>query len=439
MSSEHTQPVKAEVAYDTNTPPSPPPSDPESAQPADDKTQHSLPDFPDGGRDAWLVAAGATCILFCTFGYSNTFGVFQAYYMFNQLPGLPADSIAWIGSIQAFLVFATSAVGGPLFDRYGAWIIRPAAVAYVFSLMMTSLCREYWQFMLAQGVLAGLSAGLTLSPALAAVPQWFNRKRGAAMGLTVAGSSLGGIIFPIMLSRLLLTTNIGFGWSVRITAFLMIPLLAFAAFAVRARLPPRDTNFFLASPFRQPMFLLLVGALFFALVGMYIPLFLLPTYAITRGMGESLSSYLVAIVNAASFFGRIIPGVLGDRLGRINTLAAATVSTAILAFCWPLAESSAGIIVYAAFFGFCSGAIVSGGSVAMTLCADKPSNIGTYMGVGISLASLSALVGPPVSGALVEDYGFKEVSYFGGVAGLVGSGLAVAAKWASPAGLFGRT
>ncbi|KAJ4194873.1 hypothetical protein NW755_002293 [Fusarium falciforme] len=385
-------------------------------------------DFPDGGLRAWLVAIGAAGAFFCTLGYTNVFGIFQAYYMFNQMPERSADDIAWIGSIQGFLIFATGA------------LIRPAAVLYIFAIMMTSICKEYWQFMLAQGVLTGLANGLLMFPALAAVPQWFNANRGAAMGLSIAGSSLGAVVFPIVLSKLLTKTDLGFGWSVRITAFVMLPILAFSAVCIRARLPPRRTRFFLWSSFRQPMYVLLIISLFFGMVGMYVPLFLLPTYAITKGMSESLASYMVAIINGASIFGRVIPGILGDKFGRINTLIAATAATSIIVFCWPEAETNASIIVLAAFFGFCSGAIISGGSVAVTLCTDDPKNIGTYMGVGMALASFSALIGPPVSGAMVDKYDrFEEVSYFAGAMTMFGALVAVAAKWASPKGLLGRT
>jgi len=81
-----------------------------------------LLDFPDGGKEAWLVAAGTATILFCTLGYTNSFGVFQAYYMFHQLQEETPDAVSWIGSTQAFLVFASGAVGGPIFDRYGAGV-----------------------------------------------------------------------------------------------------------------------------------------------------------------------------------------------------------------------------------------------------------------------------------------------------------------------------
>ena len=76
--------------------------------------------FPDGGFRAWLVAAGAGCVLFSTMGYSNSFGIFQAYYMLHQLQDETPDNISWIMSVQMCSMFLTGAVAGPLFDRYGA-------------------------------------------------------------------------------------------------------------------------------------------------------------------------------------------------------------------------------------------------------------------------------------------------------------------------------
>lgn len=83
------------------------------------ETKSDISDFPEGGARAWMVAAGTASILFCTLGYTNSFGIFQAYYMENQLRHETPDRIAWIGSLQSFLLFASGSVGGPLFDRYG--------------------------------------------------------------------------------------------------------------------------------------------------------------------------------------------------------------------------------------------------------------------------------------------------------------------------------
>ncbi|KAL2792997.1 major facilitator superfamily domain-containing protein [Aspergillus keveii] len=394
---------------------------------------------PDGGLKAWLVAAGAACTIFSTLGFANSFGVLQEYYAANQLRGQSADRIAWIGSLSAFLQFAAGGIGGPLFDRYGAWVIRPSAVIYVFGLMMTSLCKEYWQFMLAQGVLVGVATGLLQFPAIAAVSQFFDKKRAAALGIAVAGSSVGGIVFPIALSKMLNSSSLGFGWSIRIVAFIMVPTMIFSCLTVTARLPPRTTAFFIGAAFKNRLYMLICLSFFFMLLGMFSPLFFIPTYAVSRGIKPTLASYLVAIVNGASTFGRIIPGILADKFGRLNAFGIGGIATGVIICCMNEATSTAGLIVYSVIFGFWSGTIISGGSAAITLCVKSPQEFGTYLGTGMVMVGGAVLIGPPVSGALVDRYGgFLELALFSGIMCTVGGVVALASKVVTKEGLFGR-
>lgn len=85
-----------------------------------DNTSDDIDTAPDGGLEAWLVAADSFCIFFCCLGFSNSFGVLADYYLTRRLRGEPATKIAWIGSLSAFLQFFSGMVGGPLFDQYGA-------------------------------------------------------------------------------------------------------------------------------------------------------------------------------------------------------------------------------------------------------------------------------------------------------------------------------
>lgn len=87
---------------------------------SEDQLDHTQ--VPDGGTQAWLVAAGAACIFFSCLGFANSFGVMQEYYMSHQLQGHSADKIAWIGSMSTFIQFAGGALAGPMFDRYGSWV-----------------------------------------------------------------------------------------------------------------------------------------------------------------------------------------------------------------------------------------------------------------------------------------------------------------------------
>lgn len=259
------------------------------------------------------------------------------------------------------------------------------------------------------------------------------------MGIAVAGSSLGGVIFPIALSKMLYNHKLGFGWSVRVCGFLMLAILGLSCTAIRARLPPRKGQFFLLSAFKEFRFLSLVGAMFLIMMGIWAPFFYLPSFAVAHGMNQLLASYLIAIINAASFFGRVIPGILADKFGRLNGLCAAALASGILALCWQRVTSNADIIVFAGLYGFCSGAIVSLMSAAMAQVPSNPRDIGTYLGMGMFCVSFAALVGPPINGALISRYhSFTQVSIYSGVMLLVGGSCILLVKYANGKGVLSK-
>jgi MFS family permease len=304
---------------------------------------------------------------------------------------------------------------------------------------MVSLCSSYYQFMLAQGVLMGSAVAFLQFPAFAVVAQYFDKKRAAAMGIVASGSSIGGVVFPIVLSKLLNGSNIGFGWSIRIVAFIILPFMLFACAIVRPRVPPRKTTIFIGAAWKDKKYVLLILALFFMMMGMWTPVFYLPTYAVSRGMSATLASYLLAIINASSTFGRIIPGFLADKLGRLNLFGLAGIGTGIMVFCINEPKTNAGIIVYSVFFGFVSGTIISSASAAISLCTKDPRNLGTYMGMGMGLAAFAVLAGPPISGALLDRFGgFSQVSVFAGTVSILGGLIALSSKAVTNEGMFGK-
>lgn len=102
---------------------------------------------PDGGWIAWMQVSMAHIIIFNTWGYINSFGVFQVYLV-KHLDRSPSD-VSWVGSIQIFLLFSIGLISGRATD---AGLLRLTfAAGWIFQLLalfMTSLCKTYWQLSL---------------------------------------------------------------------------------------------------------------------------------------------------------------------------------------------------------------------------------------------------------------------------------------------------
>ncbi|OJT02159.1 hypothetical protein TRAPUB_7274 [Trametes pubescens] len=161
------------------------PSTPEAMSDAKDRSAPSsqasldVTAYPDGGLKAWLTVFGTVLALFCC-GQLTAFGAFQTWYAQNQLRDLPASTISWIGSLQLWILYFSVSTHAPdhaaadrphraakggflgrIFDAFGPRVILiPGSILLVVATMLTSVCTEYYQFLLVQGFMTGLSYGM---------------------------------------------------------------------------------------------------------------------------------------------------------------------------------------------------------------------------------------------------------------------------------------
>ncbi|KAJ5118421.1 hypothetical protein N7448_010128 [Penicillium atrosanguineum] len=399
---------------------------------------------------SWLVISGASTSLFCTVGFLNSFGVFEEYYASDQLSTNSQSTIAWLGATAIFFLFSISVISGIILDKFGPKIMCWAgAIGTVFSIMMTSLCQEFYQFLLAQGILLGISMALVTWPMLALVGKWINAEnRGAALGIVLAGSSLGGVIWPIAIDKLLKAGGVGFPWTMRIVGFIMIPCFGFACLV--AKEPPtvaskavereEEDNLDVAASvekvdrtaealalFKKPALQLLSLAMFITYFGMFSPFFYTTSYAVSKGFPSNFAFYTVSIVNGASFFGRVVPGFMADKYGKFNCVIVSTLLAGLIALCWTKVDSVAGLGVWSAAYGFASGGIIS----LQQACAAQvatPSTMGLAIGAVSASVSLSAMANVPISGALAEKFGYLSLSLFSGITLILGGILLIAAR-----------
>jgi MFS transporter, MCT family, solute carrier family 16 (monocarboxylic acid transporters), member 10 len=83
----------------------------------------------------------------------------------------------------------------------------------------------------------------------------------------------------------------------------------------------------------------------------YTALTYLDISAINASVSPDISFYLIAIANAASLFGRLSSGFLGDRLGPMNVLIPYTLAAAIFTYSWPYARTIGTLAVIALLYG----------------------------------------------------------------------------------------
>ncbi|KAK3695698.1 major facilitator superfamily transporter monocarboxylate [Podospora appendiculata] len=397
---------------------------------------------PNGGVQAWIQVASGFAIFFNSWGILNTFGIFQTYYESGQLFSETSSNISWIGSIQAYCVLIFGLVSGPIYDRgYFRALLTSGSFLVVFGFMMLSICTTYWQALLAQGFCIGVGAGLLFVPSLAVLPGYFTTRMGLAMGLAASGSSLGGVIYPIVFYKMI--GRVGFGWAVRTLGFIALATLVVPLVFMRMRVKPTrprdvlDWSAFTDWPFAVFTFSAMVG-----FIGLYVMLFYVSYFAGATGIASSeLSFYLVPILNAASMFGRTLPNALSDKTGPINLLAPGALICGILTYAMIGVKSLAGVVIVTLLYGFFSGVFIALPPVVFVRLTKDKSKVGTRMGMGFATLGFGVLTGGPGGGSVLgtdaADLHWTNLWVFGGTCA-IGSGLLMVALriWLSKGKLF---
>lgn len=335
------------------------------------------PTFAEGGRRGWLAVLGAFGVQFSTFGYATSYGVYETYYSKTLLRDRTLSEIAWIGSIQTWALLSTSIVSGPLADRFGLQVVLwPGTAIYVLAVLLVSFCAEYWQFLLCQGFLIGVSAGMIFVPCVSAVAHHFHQKRGLAMVLASVGSPLGGIVFPLLLGKLLYGTGIGFNWSQRIVAALvLVVLLGCTCFHSKNDASRRAGPLILLSAFKIPVYTLQVCAMVFLFLGVFTPYVFVAEYGVRHGMPEELATYMFAVTNAGSFLGRTLGGAASLCPGPFNVMVLAAFMASISLFSWLGITSTPALVAFAATYGAVSGLLIGIMIATLGHSAPHPSQV----------------------------------------------------------------
>ncbi|KAH7311335.1 major facilitator superfamily domain-containing protein [Stachybotrys elegans] len=372
--------------------------------------------FPEGGRTAWLVVFGSWCAMLQIFGLINASGVLETYFKDHLLQHHSHTEIGWIFSLYLFFVFFVGVLVGPLFDRLGPRIfISTGSLMIVSSLMILSIARSYYEIMLCYSVAGGIGGALLYAPATGAIAHYFDEKRGLATGLAFTAGGFGGVLLPPLMHHLLSLEGVGFPWTCRILAFIMLAAAVPANIFIKARLtserisadqPASATNLLDPRILVQRRFALASVGYLFMEWGLFVPLAYITSYGGFYEMPATDSALMLSIINAASVFGRFIPGFLSDKLGRFNVIimTIALCAISVLTIWLPCQGRVPELTTFSILFGAASGSNLSLIPVCLGQFCEAQ-HYGRYITTATMLASFGSLTSVPIAGALlaIED------------------------------------
>lgn len=201
------------------------------------------------------------------------------------------------------MIFAGGIVVGPIFDRYGPrWLLLVGSALQVYGFMMTSISTQYYSIFLCQAICSAAGASCVYYSCAGSLTTWFLKRRSTAFGVAATGSSVGGVVLPILTFRLI--PRVGFPWTMRIIGFVICAFLIIINTTVKSRIKHMPRPFRTAAyvtPFKEPCFCLLSLSLSLFVFGLFIPMNFIVLQAQSKGMSRRLSEYLIPILNAARY------------------------------------------------------------------------------------------------------------------------------------------
>jgi MFS family permease len=379
----------------------------------------------------WVIVGAGIVITCIGMGTMMSLGVF--------LQPL-SESMGWSRagiSIAALLNFVCMGLGsfawGALSDRFGTRLaVLCGGVLMGIGLFAASQATSLIQFQLLFGVIVGISVGSFYVPMTAIVARWFSRNRSLAVALVSAGLALGSATMA-PLSRWIISTHDwrtalmvlgGLAWGLIIPAALLIrrpPMLSHAA-AVAANAGSDGREFTMAQVIRTPQFAAIALTHFACCAAHSGPIFHMVSYAIDCGVASMTAATVFGVAGVGAMSGRVICGLVADRVGAKRTLVAGLALQALAVSLYVFTRGAASFYALSMLFGFAYGGVMPLYAILVREYFGARV-MGTAFGAVAMVSTFGMAIGPLAGGSLYDMFG----SYFWLYIGSFGIGLGAVA------------
>jgi len=360
-------------------------------------------------RYRWVIVAAGGLLGCVAIG-----GMFSLPVLLQPIARDTGWSVTGVSSAMTigFLAMAlTSMIWGTLSDRLGPLpVVLTGSVVIAASLALASRATSLIAFQFIFGVMVGGATAAIFAPMMASVTGWFDTHRSLAVSLVSAGMGMA----PMTMSPLAAWLVSHHDWRTSmqilsvVVAGIMIPV------SLLVRRPPalevqpsrsegaeKGVEMSLAQALRSPQFVILLLTNFFCCATHSGPIIHTVSYAISCGIPIIAAVTIYSVEGLAGMGGRIVFGLLGDRLGAKRVLVAGLFAQAFGALAYVFVRELAAFYVVAALFGF----IYAGTMPLYSVLARENFPLrmmGTVIG-GTAMAGSLGMASGPVAGGLIYD------------------------------------
>jgi MFS family permease len=377
----------------------------------------------------WVIVGAGMLITCIGLGTTMAFGVFLQ--PMSAALGWSRADIAIATLLNFLFMGAGSFLWGAMSDRFGTRAVLLCggsllAAGFAIASQATTLL----QFQLAFGVIAGFAAGSFYAPLTAAATSWFTKNRSLAIALVSAGIGVGSAtVAPF--ARWLITTH---DWRFATLALGGAALVVILPAALLVRPPPAQPegarssalgtagDISVGQAFRTPQFATIAAAHFACCAAHSGPIFHMVSYAMDCGLPAMRAATVFSVAGLSALSGRILCGLIADRVGVKLTLVASLTVQALAISLYVLIRDASGFYALAAMFGIAYGGV-------MPLYAALVREyfgmriMGTVFGAVAMASTLGMAIGPWAGGWLYGMFG----GYFWFYIGSAGIGLGAVA------------
>lgn len=369
---------------------------------------NTVADAPDS-LAGWLAALSAFLAGFVAFGVMYSFGVFFASMEAEFHASHTATSVFF--AVTGMLFYFFGSVTGRLSDRFGPRrIVATGAVIMGTGLALTAMTPGMWTGYLTYGAGVGIGASCAYIPTLALVGGWFTRHRTTALGLAAAGTGCGTLLMPPVAALLIEA----YGWRTAYALFgagSFALLLLCAGLARRPPLAPAGHVTRLGRAVRSRSFVLLYASWVLATTGLVTSMVFLPPFAHTTGVSPIAASALVSVIGGMSILGRGGIGLISQKIGLLRLYKSSVLVMAVSYLLWLPFTGYGWLVAFAATLGLGYGVRIALTPVVLIEFFGL-GNLGSMLGVFFTASGISAVCGPLIAGAIIDQTG----SYQWGVA-----------------------